>query len=89
MTEYTVILVDTREEAAEINRKYSDSRYTEHKTQAFSSFTQMVGIQHRGKRPTKIIDRIRDRDGERFEKWFKSEVVRNAVKAEYISEVNE
>lgn len=86
MTEYTVILVDTPEEAFEINRKYADSRYTDHKTEAFSAHRQMVGLQHRGKRPTKIIDRIRNRNGERFEKWYQSEVMRNAVKAEIVPE---
>lgn len=82
---YVVVLVDTQEKATAINRAASSTREGETKVEAFSSMSQMVGIRHRATRPTLIIDAIKDREVKNFERWFDSEVRRNAVNAKYVS----
>lgn len=75
MIEYIVILVDQ-------GHNHVVCETDTLKIQVFKKGSQMLGLQFKGSRPTRIIDRIHKRDlglNVEFEDWWKHCVVPNSL----------
>jgi hypothetical protein len=82
--EYIILLVETHREAIKLNGKLQYLTTPQFKMEAFARGQAMVGLRHGPSRPTRIIDYIEDREGEKFEKWFTHCVKPMLEKGEYI-----
>ncbi|MEN2464924.1 hypothetical protein [Ornithinibacillus sp. JPR2-1] len=85
---YVVILVDNGKDADELNAIFRKSNSNNVKVQVFSSRQQTVGLQFNGKRPTHIIDAIKDRSHPDFKKWYTACVLPYAARAKLIRDNN-
>lgn len=79
---FIILLLDDPRTVNQLNQKFKRVESPNFKMQAFGPITQMVGLQHKGRRPTHIVDMIQDRSHPKFDEWYTNCVLPNAVKAE-------
>jgi hypothetical protein len=82
--EYIILLVDRPKEALRLNAKLQYVTTPDFKMEAFSRGQALVGLRYKHSRPTRIIDYIEDREGERFERWFNGCVRPMLARGEYV-----
>jgi|SRR5690625_517082 len=86
--EYIVFILEEHEHASELNSIFRDLTTDVFKVQAFSKGQMMHGLNHKGKRPTIVVDLIEDTtlrgSTEEFDRWYTHCVEPTASRAEMI-----
>ncbi|NHN31140.1 hypothetical protein [Paenibacillus agricola] len=85
--EFIVVLVDDLSTQREINGVFELLTTPNFRLVAYAKGSQMCGVNHRGRRPTLIIDAIKEREGYgniTFDEWYSNCVLPSAVRAKLI-----